>query len=347
VTVLTAGVEALLRREKVTGPRSGKQGRLVRAPVFGHLNSQPLTLTLPGLLRREIARLEPDLVHLHLPNPLAAAAWLGLKASRTVDLPTLAVWYHADITRQRLGRFLVRPAVNGCLNQAAGISVSSKTLAARSPVLARWRNKIGVIPFGIEPEPWCGIEPSLDGPFLFVGRLVTYKGLGLLLDALAEVPAARLVVVGDGPLESELKARAGGADLAGRVTFTGPLDQGGVAFHLARARALVLPSLDVSETFGLVQLEAMAAGVPVIAADLPTGVREVGEPGRTCLLVPPGDRRELATAMATLWNDFAVAREMGAAGRIRYQEGFTRERMLDRLLAWYATLVSDVTGATA
>ena len=92
VTVLTAGDGPLDRQETVVGPDSGRTGRLVRASVYGHLNSQPLTLTLMSLIRREIAWLKPDLVHLHLPNPLAAAAWLGLTAAQA----RICVGYYAD-----------------------------------------------------------------------------------------------------------------------------------------------------------------------------------------------------------------------------------------------------------
>jgi glycosyltransferase involved in cell wall biosynthesis len=344
VTVLTAGDELLDSEETVTGPSSGRTGRLVRASVYGHLNSQPLTLTLISLIRREIARLNPDLVHLHLPNPLAAAAWLCLTAGRCSGSPPLAVWYHADITRQRVGRFLVRPIVNGCLKQAVGICVSSETLASHSPVLAPWQDKVGVIPFGINPAPWNRITPTLDGPFLFVGRLVPYKGLDVLLEALVRVPEAGLVIVGDGPLESRLVEQAAKSGIASRVVFAGPMDQSGVAGHLTRARALVLPSVDASETFGLVQLEAMAAGVPVIASDLATGVREVGQPGRTCLLVPPGDVGALAGAMTSLLQDPVLADQLGAAGRRRFQDRFTREKMIDRLLVWYSSLVDNNPG---
>jgi glycosyltransferase involved in cell wall biosynthesis len=346
VTVLTAGDGPLDHEEILVGPNSGRTGRLVRASVYGHLNSQPLTLTLMSLIRREIAHFKPDLVHLHLPNPLAAAAWLALTVGRSMDPPPLAVWYHADITRQRVGRFLVQPIVNACLKQSAGISVSSATLADKSPVLAPWRDKVGVIPFGIDSSPWGEVVPTLDGPFLFVGRLVPYKGLDVLLEALARVPEAELVIIGEGPLQSSLTDQAASSGITGRVHFAGPMDQTGVADHLSRARALVLPSVDASETFGLVQLEAMAAGVPVIASDLPTGVREVGEPGRTCLLVTPGDAGALADAMISLQNEPDLVVNLGTAGRVRFQERFTRETMLDRLLDWYSTLVYINTGET-
>jgi rhamnosyl/mannosyltransferase len=125
------------------------------------------------------------------------------------------------------------------------------------------------------------------------------------------------------------------------VDFVGPKDATQVAEYLTRARALVLPSVDASETFGLVQLEAMAAGVPVVASDLPTGVREVGDPGRTCLLVPPGDPAVLARALDGLLENRDTARKMGVAGRLRFEERFTRATMMDRLLEWYASLLSD------
>lgn len=340
VTVLSAGDGPLDTSEDIAGPDSGRRGRLVRGAVYGHLNSQPLTLTLPGLIRREVARLKPDLVHLHLPNPLAAAAWLTVGAVPSADLPPLAVWYHADITRQKVGRLLVHPVVRACLARAAGISVSSTTLAGSSPVLGPWREKVGVIPFGIESDPWMTVEPSHDGPFLFVGRLVPYKGLEILLAAMSRLPEAEVVIVGEGPLLGSLGALAAKLGIEERIHFVGPKDAAQVAEHMARARALVLPSVDSSETFGLVQLEAMAAGVPVVASDLPTGVREVGEPGRTCLLVPPNDPEALGRALGGLMNDRDKVRRMGAAGRLRFEERYTRGLMIDRLLTWYTSLLN-------
>lgn len=347
VTVLTAGDGPEEILQDLTGPVSGQVGQLVRAPVFGHTHSQPLTLTLAGILRREIVNLGPDLVHLHLPNPLAAATWLSLGLDRSLDLPQLAVWYHADITRQRLGRILMRPVVARCLAQASGISVSSAVLADGSPILSPWRPKVEVIPFGIDPSPWIDLPAKLDGPFLFVGRLVPYKGLDVLLRAMALATSIDLVIVGEGPLEGELKAQAENLQVADRVRFAGPMDEAGVADHLARARALVLPSLDVSETFGLVQLEAMASGVPVVATDIPTGVREVGDPGRTCLLVPPGDSAALAGALGSLQDDPSRARQMGEGGRRLFQKRYTREMMIDRLLRWYDSLLKAKRGGSA
>ncbi|MCB1183411.1 glycosyltransferase [bacterium] len=337
VSVVVAGGGSEDVRE-VLGGEGGGSVVLLRAGVAGTIQSQPLTLGLPALLRREIAGWRPDIVHLHLPNPLAAAAWLALAALPGHDLPPLAVWYHADITRQRLGRRLVSPLLQGCLRRATGIAVASGALRDGSPVLASHRDRVAVLPFGLPLQPWSEVEPRRDGPFLFVGRLVPYKGGDVLLRALARVPGAELVLVGEGPCGPGWAALVDELGLGGRVRFAGTLDETGIAARLGEARALVLPSVDESEAFGLVQLEAMAAGVPVVATDLPTGVPEVGIPGETGLLVSPGDVDGLAAALARLHGDAALRRRLGEAGRRRFRERFTREKMIERTLAWYGTL---------
>ena len=194
--------------ETVRGPGSGREGRLLRVARLGLVNSQPINPSLAGDLRREMARRRPDILHVHLPNPLAAATCLALRRDPSLARVPLAVWYHADITRQRLGARLVAPVVTACLREADGICVSSAALRDGSPVLAPWRDKVSVVPFGIEALPWRDVVPRRDGPLLFVGRLVGYKGVAVLLEALARVPGAHLDIVGEGPLEAELRGLA-------------------------------------------------------------------------------------------------------------------------------------------
>ncbi len=341
VSLLTAGHGSVDSREIIRGPHSGREGTLLRAAVRGVFSSQPLTPNLVGLLRREVALFKPDVVHLHLPNPLAAAAWLGLVGTGLPDRPPMVVWYHADITRQKMGRRLLQPLITACLKQAAGICVSSQSLADRSPVLQPYGHKVAVVPFGIEPHPWLDVEPRTDGAFLFVGRLVPYKGVAVLFDALATVPGAELIIVGEGPEKDNLLEQGQRLDIMDRVQFAGTLDEAAIAEHLSTARALVLPSIDASEAFGLVQLEAMGAAVPVIATDLPTGVPEVGVPEETGLLVPPGDAKALAAALKRLQDDPDLAQRLGQGGRARFGAMYSRERMVERLLNWYREILAD------
>lgn len=339
VSLLTAGQESLDRCEQLQGPRSGRRGTLVRAGVMRVINSQPLTPGLVSLLRRAVVLGRPDLVQLHLPNPLAAAAWLGLVATGLPERPPMTIWYHADITRQRLGRRIVQPLITACLALADGVCVSSAALREGSTVLQPVREKVAVIPFGITGEPWSGVEPQRNGPFLFVGRLVRYKGGDILLRAIAQVPGARLVVIGDGPEKVALLDLVDGLGLADRVVFAGTLTEEQIATRLATARALVLPSTDASEAFGLVQLEAMAAGIPVVATDLPTGVPEVGVPGETGFLVAPGDPEALANVLGQLQSDAGLRARLGEAGRRRFQRHYARDVMITRLVAWYGSIL--------
>ncbi len=340
VSVLVAGTDSLTITETIAGPVTGKTGRLLRSAAHGQLNSQPLTPSLYSHLRHEVARLRPDVVHVHLPNPLAAAIWRLPGPWHRPAGPVLAVWHHADVTRQRLGGLLVRPWTSSLLSAAAGICVSARNLAERSVELAPVRDRIEVVPFGIEERPWIDLEPRRDGPFLFLGRLVGYKGLGMLLEAVRRVPEAELSIVGEGPLRGILREQIRDLGLQRRVSLVGHLDGNELARLMESARALVLPSVDTSETFGLVQLEAMASGIPVIASDLPTGVSEVGVPDETCLLVPPGDAGMLAVALKRLIDDTAMCERLGTAGRHRFLSGFTRKRMIENLVPWYEGLLS-------
>jgi len=336
VTALVSGPGWKDRRETIAGPRSGRAGWLLRAGTPVTVNGQPLSPGLPRLLAGVLRDDAPDLVQLHLPHPAACAAVLRALPRGAGAGPALCIWYHADITRQRLGARLVRPLVRACLGRADGVAVSTATLRDGSSLLAPHRERVRVIPFGIDADGWAATTPAPDGPFLFVGRLVYYKGLRLLIEAVRRTPEARLVVVGGGPLRRGLERQALGEGLAGRVRFAGELSDGDLRREMGEARALVLPSDGAGETFGVVQLEAMAAGLPVISTRLPTGVAEVNCDGETGRVVPPGDTAALAAALAEILAAPETARAWGEAGRKRVGARFGRDTMLDALEAWYA-----------
>ena len=323
----------------------GEDGRLIRCASLGALASQPLTLGLAGTLRRVLREFAPEIVMLHWPNPLAAFALRWARA----DMPRgsrLTVWYHADITRQRLGACLLGPLLRDLLTRADGVAVSTDSLRSKSSVLTPHDSKVHVIPFGIDADAWRLPVSAGRGPLLFVGRLVYYKGLDLLLDAMSLAPDLSLEIVGDGPLRGRLRRRIDEAGLGGRVRLHGELDDADLRRVMSGCGALVLPSLARSETFGLVQIEAMAAGLPVVSTQLPTGVAEVNVHGETGLIVPPGDVEALAEALRGLFADPARAEAMGAAGCRRVADLFDHRRMVDRLVDWYAELLAGGSGTS-
>lgn len=340
VRVLVAGEENIDTREHLAASYSGSKGNLIRAGRWGQWQSQPMTLNLFSLLRRQINEFSPDLVQIHLPNPLAVGVWLMM--SRTQAMPPLALWHHADITRQKWGAKILRPMMDLCRQQARGIAVSTATLKENSGELSDVGSKVQVVPFGIK-DPWPGGNPHTPGtPFLFIGRLVPYKGLDILLEALARVPQSQLDIVGTGPLHDHLVRKIHSLNLDARVRLKGALSQEDLNNLLTHCRALVLPSVDSSETFGLVQLEAMAAGKPIIASDLPSGVAEVNRHEETGLLVPPGNVDSLVSALARCLADDDLVLDWGRQSRQLFLAEYTRSHMTERLLDWYKTMTNPV-----
>ena len=277
-----------------------------------------------------------DVVHLHHPNPTGVLSYLA-SGSRA----PLVVTYHSDIVRQRVLRTLFSPVQHRFLRRAHAIIASSPDYAASSAVLRRHADRVRVIPFGIRPDdagtPDPGTVAALrerHGPrvVLAVGRLVYYKGFDYLVTAMDRVDG-HLVIVGDGPMHGELERLAAEHGVAHRVTLAGRVES--VASHYAAADVFALPATARSEAFGLVQLEAMAAGLPVVNTQIPSGVPFVSRDGQTGLTVPPRDPAALAAALTRLLDDAALRARLGRAARERVRTEFGAERMARDTLALY------------
>jgi rhamnosyl/mannosyltransferase len=173
---------------------------------------------------------------------------------------------------------------------------------------------------------------------LFVGRMVPYKGVDILLRALVDTPA-RAVLVGDGPQKTAWEQLARDLGVSDRVRFTGEATAVELGALYQACDMFVLPSVTRAEAFGMVQLEAMAAGKPVICTSLPSGVPWVNQDGVTGLVVPPGDVHALRGAIQTLAGSEVLCRQMGARGRSRVLADFTIARMVDQTTDLYRSLV--------
>jgi rhamnosyl/mannosyltransferase len=310
----------------VTEDRGGV--RVVRVAAYGRLASVPLCPLQPYELWRHRA----DCVVLHEPNPIAGVAlWLRTPA------PRLVIWHHSDLLRPRwalptyarfVQRFLYR--------RADCVIVSSPILAAQSPLL-HYARRVAVIPFGIDVERFAraadhpltaSLRSRVRGPrALFVGRCVYYKGLHVLLEAARAWPGS-IIVVGDGPLEGELRDHARALGVGDRIHWAGRVSDSDLPAYYAAADVFVLPSIAVTETFGVAQVEAMAAGIPVISTNLPTGVPWVNANGVSGLVVERESPGALGDALARLASDLALRTRLGDGASRRARQVFSRDRMV-------------------
>ncbi len=315
--------------------------RVVFAARLATVSSAPISVALFDLLRREA----PDIAHLHFPYPFGEIAnYYWGHARRTI------VTYHSDIIRQRFTRVLYRPLMQHVLSRADRIIATSPNYVTSSPVLSRWKSKCAVVPLGIDPTPFESTAEQAGFPararsegrglLLFVGRLRYYKGLNYLLGAMQKIPHAQLIVVGTGPMERAWRALAEKLAVDNRVAFVGEVRDEELPGYYAAADIFVLPASERSEAFGAVQLEAMAAGKPVVCTELGTGTSFVNVSEETGLVVPARDAHALASAINRLIGDADLRTRMGAAGRARVRQEFTLDKMVARVMALYEELLT-------
>ena len=279
-----------------------------------------------------LRRAKADLMVLHEPNP-----WALLSYTLARPRVPLAIWYHSDVVRPALQYALFyAPIARAAYRDARRFIVSSPPLAAHATRLAPYQSKVRVIPFGVDPARWRNGSGGAEGdPFvLFAGRHVEYKGVDVLLRALAGT-TARAVIVGEGPRRDAWQRLARELGLDARVTFTGEVSDGELRRLMHACAALVLPSITPAEAFGFVQLEAMAAGKPVISTDVPSGVSWVNQHDVTGIVVRAGDADALRAAIEVLIADPQRRARLGAAGRARVEAEFTIERLRERLREFY------------
>ncbi len=277
-----------------------------------------------------IRELQPDILHLHLPNPLATLAVLtsGYKGP-------LVTTYHSDVVRQKVLGALFEPVLHRVLQRGSAIICTSQAYMDSSPALASFRRKCVVIPYGIPASPItfgesqeaAAIRKKYGSRLIVsVGRLVYYKGFECLIEAMKNVHGT-LLVIGDGPLRESLENQVRESGLQDKVHLLGEIQNDILSPYYRAADVFALASVARSEAFGIVQLEAMSYGLPVVNTALDSGVPFVSRHNETGLTVPPGNAAALAQALDSLLADRPRRAAFGAAAKQRVRSEFTIERM--------------------
>lgn len=323
--------------------------RVVRAPIKRLIASQPLGTTYLRLCLRE-AR-DADVIHLHAPNMLGALCCLMVGKR-----PRVLVHWHSDVINKGwLGKAL-RPLESALLRRADCIIATSGVYAEASPALQRFRHKVAVVPIGVPHarpsgsagddgyELPAGLQGMIAGKklVLAVGRLVPYKGFDVLVEAARNLrDDAIVVIVGDGPLRQSLQAEIDEGGLSQRVFLAGRLTDATLHALFAKASVYCLPSVHRAEAFGVVLLEAMSYGLPIVATNIPgSGVPWVNQHGVTGLNVQVGDPKALAQACNWILDSDQEHARLAEGARRRFLAEFTEDRSVSRMLATYRHLAS-------
>ncbi|UCF93739.1 MAG: glycosyltransferase [Desulfobacterales bacterium] len=337
-------VEVLVSNTRPKLVRTGIQGvPITKVPQLGRFQSAPLNPTLPYWIRK--LGQKADVLHFHFPNPTAELSYLVSGLQRPV-----VVTYHSDIVRQKKMGKIISPFLFLFLKKAHTIIVTSSNYLHSSRVLQNFKNKCKIIPHGIDiqrfavlPETCRTIE-SLRQKYggailLFVGRFRYYKGLDVLIEATPRING-KVLLIGSGPLEKNFQQQIAAANLADKVVFLGEVSDEELHTYLHACDVFLLPSTSRSEAFGIVQLEAMSCGKPVVCTELTTGTSFVNQHEKTGLVVPPNDAAALAAAVNFLLNHKETREKYGRASLERVTKYFTKEKMIAATLQVYQNIIS-------
>ena len=286
-------------------------------------------------IRQFVRRTHADIIHVHSPPPFTER--FAAKGAKDAGKP-FVVTHHCDLELKGLfGNTAVSFYQNYLgkypLEEADRVISTTESYATTSRTL--WDIDVTVIPNAVDIHRFNlqndgklirDKYSSEDEPLaLFVGRLVPHKGIGILIRSLTYTEKGKLLVVGDGPYKGWLVDLVNKLDLNDRVVFVGPVDDYWLPSYYSATDVVVLPSTSRLEAFGIVGLEGMASGKPLILSDIP-GVRDVISE-KEGYIVEPLDPSAIAKALDKIWNAPEMAREMGERGRLRVEKLFSWEKV--------------------
>lgn len=319
--------------------------RVIRTPIAKLMASQPLGFKYA--LQCLSAAKNADVVHLHVPNMLGAICALFIPMTTR-----LLVHWHSDVLNKGFLGKLFRPLEFALLHRADSVVATSQVYADASETLAWVPNKITVVPIGVPDAKRNAdslqLPPALRAQIgskkivLAVGRLVPYKGFNVLIEAAQHLSkGAVVVIVGGGPLQKEFQQAVECGGLQERVVLAGKLSAAALHMLFEQASLFCLPSTYRAEAFGVVLLEAMSYGLPIVASDIPgSGVPWVNQHGVSGLNVPVGDPKALAEACNQILLSPELRSRFAEGARKRFQAEFTEDVSVKRMIVTYERIVS-------
>lgn len=316
---------------------------IYRASNLLTLRSSPFSFSLFKTLK--IIHRDYDIIHLHLPNPIGALALQLINFKGKIVLH-----WHSDIIRQRLLKQLYAPFQKALLKSADRIIVTSPTYLEGSDDLKAFKSKCVIIPIGInEPElPDQNVLSELRNKYFrkkivfSLGRLIYYKGFNFLIEAAKELSEDYLILIGGtGELYEELSNLIVKNSLTEKVKLLGKIPSHQISAYFELCDLYCLPSCERSEAFGIVQIEAMSHGKPIVSTSIPySGVSWINNHEYTGLVVPPKNPKALAEAIQSILTDPEICYRYGSNARTKFKSEFTVDKMCQKTIYLYESLLT-------
>ncbi len=298
-------IDVLACSEKGRGEEAIINGvNITRASTLITLFSMPLSFDFLKKYKKLVNSY--DVVFLHYPFPLGFLAYALFSPRKK-----MVIWYHSDIVKQKILEIFFKPFHLHCLKKAKKIFVSNPNLIESSNYLRKFKEKCVVVPFGVDLEKFKltgiikkeaeEIRKKIGTPFILsVGRLSYYKGFEYLIEAAKNVEA-NFLIIGEGKLKNKLSSLIKKFNLENKVFIIPPVEDL-IPYYYA-CDVFVLSSIHKSEAFGIVLLEAMACGKPLISTELGTGTSWVNQNNITGFVVKPRNSKILAEKINILLNN--------------------------------------------
>ena len=297
-----------------------------------------------------------DIVHVHLPNPIASISALSNQSQNIV------VSYHSDVIKDNifaksLNHLYTKLVLTPLLDRAKVIIATSPNYVAGSKILQKYKKKVRVVPYSVDLElfklnksnkkTFLELKEKYKGKkiILFVGRLVPYKGLEFLIRAMPsireEIKNIKLIIIGDGILKQQLEEMVSELGLDDCIEFIPGLHNEKLPPYYFAAELFVLPSIYKAEAFGIVQLEAMACGKPIVSTNVfGSGISYANKNGETGLVVPPRNPKQLSKAVIKILGGENFRKLLGRNSKLRVKKYFSKSTMVKNILKIYKSILA-------
>ncbi len=310
------------------------------------LTKKAATMIAPGMIS-ELKRIcnDYDIIHVHHPDPMAA---LALRCSGYKG--KVIVHWHSDILSQRCLLKFYMPLQNWLIRRADLIVGTTPVYVEESPFLKKVQAKCTYLPIGVSPLVWneekvARIRHRYEGKKIVfsLGRLVHYKGFEYLIDAAASLPDNYLVLIGgDGELRKNLERQIKDKNQEDKVILLGRIADEDIPDYFRACDVFCLSSIQKTEAFAIVQIEAMACGRPVVATKISgSGVAWVNADGVSGLNVLPEDAQALSDAIVRMMEDKGLYAKLATGAKERYDLYFRKETMIERCIDIYNHCLSQ------